>query len=96
VLRAHDIAPAGAIIARRPPIVAGAITPYGRRVGAGPVLTVAMSFASDLLFPADTRVVEMLAMTYGHDENMEGIRVWLAKRKPDSRTYRKRAAGATS
>lgn len=36
-------------------------------------------------FPAG----EMLTSTYGNDENMEGIRAFLEKRRPDSRKYRR-------
>jgi 1,4-dihydroxy-2-naphthoyl-CoA synthase len=58
------------------------------------IAKLSMNFASDLLFPAYTHAMEMLAMTYGSDENMEGIRAFLEKRKPDHRKYRKRTTGA--
>jgi 1,4-dihydroxy-2-naphthoyl-CoA synthase len=35
-----------------------------------------------------------LAMTYGSPENMEGIRAFLDKRKPDFRKYRRRTVPA--
>jgi naphthoate synthase/2-ketocyclohexanecarboxyl-CoA hydrolase len=53
----------------------------------------ALNFESDLLFPAYTHAMEMLAMTYGNAENMEGIRAFLEKRKPDYRQYRRKTVG---
>jgi naphthoate synthase/2-ketocyclohexanecarboxyl-CoA hydrolase len=60
------------------------------------IAKLSMNFGSDLLFPAYTHAMEMRAMTYGNDENMEGIRAFLEKRKPDYREYRKSTTGASS
>ncbi len=54
------------------------------------IAKLALNFESDLLFPAYTHAMEMLAMTYGNPENMEGIRAFLEKRKPDYRQYRRK------
>jgi naphthoate synthase/2-ketocyclohexanecarboxyl-CoA hydrolase len=35
---------------------------------------------------------EMLSLTYGMPENMEGVQAFLEKRKPEFRKYRKAAA----
>jgi dihydroxynaphthoic acid synthetase len=58
------------------------------------IAKLAMNFESDLLFPALTHAMEMLAMTYGGPENMEGVHAFLEKRKPDFRKYRKRTTAA--
>lgn len=49
----------------------------------------AMNAATDMLYPTVTMGSEMLALTYGMDENMEGVHAFLEKRKPDFRKYRK-------
>jgi naphthoate synthase/2-ketocyclohexanecarboxyl-CoA hydrolase len=48
-----------------------------------------MNAASDMLYSTLTMGSEMLALTYGMDENMEGVHAFLEKRKPDFRKYRK-------
>lgn len=53
-----------------------------------------MNFELDLLQPAYTHATEMLAMTYGSPENMEGVRAFLEKRKPEFRKYRRRTVPA--
>jgi naphthoate synthase/2-ketocyclohexanecarboxyl-CoA hydrolase len=48
-----------------------------------------MNFATDQLYGALTMGSELLALTYGMPENMEGINAFLEKRKPEFRKYRK-------
>jgi naphthoate synthase/2-ketocyclohexanecarboxyl-CoA hydrolase len=50
----------------------------------------ALNFQSDLLYAAYTHGVEMLALTYGNRENLEGVRAFLDKRPPNYRRYRSR------
>lgn len=48
----------------------------------------ALNFRQDLLGPAFTHGMEMLALTYGSAENVEGISAFLEKRPPDYRKFR--------
>jgi naphthoate synthase/2-ketocyclohexanecarboxyl-CoA hydrolase len=48
----------------------------------------ALNFESDLLYAAFAHGMEMLALTYGNQENMEGVRAFLEKRPPDFRRFR--------
>lgn len=48
----------------------------------------ALNFATDLLYPAFTHGMEMLSLTYGSEENVEGISAFLEKRKPDFARFR--------
>ena len=50
----------------------------------------ALNFESDLLYAAYTHGLEMLALTYGNAENMEGVRAFLEKRPPNFRRFRSR------
>ncbi len=54
------------------------------------IAKLALNFGDDLLFPSYTSAMELLSMTYGNEENMEGIRAFLEKRKPNYRRYRRR------
>lgn len=47
-----------------------------------------MNQATDMLHGSLTMGGEMLSLTYGMDENMEGVHSFLEKRKPDFRKYR--------
>lgn len=47
-----------------------------------------LNFESDLLYSSFIHGIEMLAMTYGSAENMEGVNAFLEKRPPDYRKYR--------
>lgn len=48
----------------------------------------ALNFRSDLYTPAFTQGMEMLALTYGSEENIEGISAFLEKRGPDFARFR--------
>lgn len=47
-----------------------------------------MNAATDMLYGSLTMGSEMLALTYGMPENMEGVNAFLEKRKPTFRKYR--------
>jgi naphthoate synthase/2-ketocyclohexanecarboxyl-CoA hydrolase len=47
-----------------------------------------LNFESDLLHAAYTHGMEMLALTYGSEEQREGVSAFLEKRKPDFRRFR--------
>jgi dihydroxynaphthoic acid synthetase len=49
----------------------------------------ALSFRSDMFGPAFTHGMEMLALTYGSEENVEGISAFLEKRTPDFSRFRR-------
>ena len=51
----------------------------------------ALNFATDLLYPAFTHGMEMLSLTYGSEENVEGISAFLEKRPPDFARFRRGA-----
>lgn len=51
-----------------------------------------MNAATDMLHSTLTMGGEMLSLTYGMPENMEGVHAFLEKRKPEFRKYRKAAA----
>ena len=48
----------------------------------------AMNQATDMLYGSLTMGLEMGSLTYGMEENMEGINAFLEKRKPDFRKFR--------
>lgn len=48
----------------------------------------ALNFRGDLLYPAMTHGMEMLSLTYGSEENMEGITAFLEKRPVDYSRFR--------
>lgn len=54
------------------------------------IAKISMNFESDLMYPAYTHAAEMLALTYGTEENLEGIHAFLEKRPPNYRAFRKR------
>lgn len=60
------------------------------------IAKIALNFESDLLAPAYTHASEMLALTYGTEENGEGIAAFLEKRPPNYRKFRKRDPVAAS
>jgi naphthoate synthase/2-ketocyclohexanecarboxyl-CoA hydrolase len=47
-----------------------------------------INFESDLLYSSYIHGIEMLALTYGNQENLEGVNAFLEKRKPDYRKFR--------
>ena len=51
------------------------------------IAKIALNFESDLLAPAYTHASEMLALTYGTEENMEGVTAFLEKRPPNYRNF---------
>ncbi|MBO0704514.1 MAG: enoyl-CoA hydratase/isomerase family protein [Candidatus Dormibacteraeota bacterium] len=51
-----------------------------------------LNFESDQLAASYTHGLEMLSLTYGNDENLEGVRAFLEKRAPDFRRFRSRGA----
>jgi dihydroxynaphthoic acid synthetase len=48
-----------------------------------------LNFATDLLYSSYTHGIEMISLTYGNQENMEGVNAFLEKRPPNYRRYRK-------
>jgi dihydroxynaphthoic acid synthetase len=51
-----------------------------------------LNFESDQLYSSYLHGIEMLALTYGNDENLEGVNAFLEKRPPDYRKFRVRDA----
>jgi naphthoate synthase/2-ketocyclohexanecarboxyl-CoA hydrolase len=51
-----------------------------------------MNAATDMLYGSLTMGSELLALSYGMDENMEGVHAFLEKRKPNFRKYRVKAS----
>lgn len=49
-----------------------------------------LNFESDNLYSSYLHGIEMLSLTYGNEENMEGVTAFLDKRSPDYRKYRRR------
>jgi naphthoate synthase len=49
-----------------------------------------MNYESDNLYSSYQHGIEMLALTYGNEENMEGVTAFLEKRPPDYRKFRRR------
>lgn len=47
-----------------------------------------LNFESDLLYSSYVHGIEMLALTYGNSENLEGVNAFLEKRPPDYRKFR--------
>jgi naphthoate synthase/2-ketocyclohexanecarboxyl-CoA hydrolase len=47
-----------------------------------------LNFESDLLYSSYLHGIEMLALTYGNQENLEGVNAFLEKRPPDYRKFR--------
>ncbi len=60
------------------------------------IAKLALSFESDRLWPASTHARELLAMTHGNPETMEGIRAFLEKRTPDYRQCRRQRRATTT
>lgn len=58
-------------------------SPQGLRIA-----KTSLNFASDLLYSSYTHGIEMIALTYGNPENMEGVTAFLEKRKPNYRKFR--------
>jgi len=56
------------------------------------IAKIALNFESDLLYPSYTHAAEMLALTYGTEENREGITAFLEKRPPNYRRFRTKDA----
>jgi naphthoate synthase len=54
-----------------------------------------LNFESDLMYSSYLHGIEMLALTYGGTENMEGVTAFLEKRPPDYRKFRRTEAGAS-
>lgn len=52
-----------------------------------------MNFESDLLYSSYLHGIEMLALTYGNEENLEGVHAFLEKRPPDYRKFRSNGGG---
>ena len=48
-----------------------------------------LNFESDSLYSSYLHGMEMLSLTYGNEENMEGVTAFLEKRPPDYRKYRR-------
>lgn len=48
-----------------------------------------LNFESDLLYSSFVHGIEMLALTYGNEENLEGVRAFLEKRPADYRKFRR-------
>jgi naphthoate synthase/2-ketocyclohexanecarboxyl-CoA hydrolase len=48
-----------------------------------------LNFESDLLYASYQHGIEMLALTYGNEENLEGVNAFLEKRPPDYRKFRR-------
>jgi dihydroxynaphthoic acid synthetase len=53
------------------------------------IAKIALNFESDLLYPSYTHAMEMLSLTYGTEENQEGVKAFLEKRQPNYRQYRR-------
>jgi 1,4-dihydroxy-2-naphthoyl-CoA synthase len=49
-----------------------------------------MNYESDNLYSSFLHGIEMLSLTYGNEENKEGVTAFLDKRPPDYRKYRRR------
>jgi 1,4-dihydroxy-2-naphthoyl-CoA synthase len=49
-----------------------------------------MNYESDNLYSSYLHGIEMLSLTYGNEENKEGVTAFLDKRPPDYRKYRRR------
>lgn len=49
-----------------------------------------MNAYTDLLYSSYIQGLEMLSLTYGNDENLEGVHAFLEKRPPNYRKYRRR------
>jgi dihydroxynaphthoic acid synthetase len=47
-----------------------------------------LNFESDLLYSSYIHGIEMLSLTYGNQENLEGVNAFLEKRPPDYRKFR--------
>jgi len=48
-----------------------------------------LNFESDLLYSSYLHGMEMLSLTYGNQENLEGVNAFLEKRPPDYRKFRR-------
>jgi dihydroxynaphthoic acid synthetase len=48
-----------------------------------------LNFESDLLYSSFIHGIEMLSLTYGNEENLEGVHAFLEKRPPDYRKFRR-------
>jgi len=48
-----------------------------------------LNFESDQLYSSYLHGIEMLSLTYGNEENMEGVTAFLEKRPPDYRRFRR-------
>lgn len=55
-----------------------------------------LNFESDLLYSSYLHGIEMLALTYGNEENMEGVTAFLEKRPPNYRKFRRSETPASS
>ncbi|MBI3966422.1 MAG: enoyl-CoA hydratase/isomerase family protein [Chloroflexi bacterium] len=53
------------------------------------IAKISLNFESDLLHPSYAHGAELLSLTYGNAENMEGVTAFLEKRPPDYRKHRK-------
>jgi dihydroxynaphthoic acid synthetase len=53
------------------------------------IAKISLNFEADLMYPSFTHGIELLSMTYGSEELVEGMNSFLEKRKPDFMKFRK-------